>query len=171
MPQATPPELEPPLDPWVEPPPLAAVEVTAHAATAEDRRLYAFFDTLEQDSLKHLEDAARQIIGLVTALLTLAVGLLALGGEPVAPLLATWPVLAAGGVTLAALLLALIAALDVVLPAAYRYRAASLTDRRAAYDQMLARKANGLRAAVVFFGIAMLGLAALIVLLLWARVG
>ena len=105
------------------------------------------------------------------ALLTLAVGLLALGGEPVAPLLASWPVLVAGGVTLGALLLALIAALDVVLPAAYRYRAASLDDRRTAYQQMLERKGDGLRAAVVFFGIAMLGLAALIGLLMWARVG
>lgn len=65
----------------------------------------------------------RYFIGLVTALLTLAVGLLALGGEPVAPLLASWPVLVAGGVTLGVLLLALIASLDVVLPAAYRYRA------------------------------------------------
>jgi hypothetical protein len=80
-------------------------------------------------------------------------------------------VLVAGGVTLAALLLALIASLDVVLPAAYRYRAASLDDRRAAYQQMLERKGDGLRAAVVFFGLAMFGLAALIGLLLWARVG
>ena len=147
------------------------VEAESRALTPEERKLLAFFDTLEQESLTRLEDAARQIIGLVTALLTLAVGLLALGGEPVAPLLASWPVLVAGGVTLVALLLALIASLDVVLPTGYRYRSASLDDRRAAYQQMLERKGDGLRAAVVFFGIAMLGLAALVGLLLWARVG
>jgi hypothetical protein len=147
------------------------VEPESRRFTQEEHKLLAFFDTLEQESLTRLEDAARQIIGLVTALLTLAVGLLALGGEPVAPLLAAQPVLVAGAATLAALLLALIAALDVVLPAAYRYRAASLDDRRTAYQQMLERKGDGLRAAVVFFGLAMFGLAALIGLLLWARVG
>lgn len=151
--------------------PQEVIEVEGRPLLPDERKLLAFFDTLEQESLKHLEDAARQIIGLVTALLTLAAGLLALGGEPVTPLLATWPVLAAGGATLLLLLLALIASLDVVLPAAYRFRAASLADRRAAYEEMLARKANSLRAAVYFFGAAMLGLAALIGLLLWARVG
>ena len=145
--------------------------VGTRVPTLEERKLLAFFATLEQESLTRLEDAARQIIGLVTALLTLAVGLLALGGDPVAPLLAARPVLVASGVTLAALLLALIASLDVVVPAGYRYRAASLADRRVAWQQMLERKSDGLRAAVVFFGIAMLGLAALIGLLLWARVG
>jgi hypothetical protein len=151
--------------------PQEVIEVEGRPLLPDERKLLAFFDTLEQASLKNLEDAARQIIGLATALLTLAVGLLALGGEPVTPLLASWPVLAAGGVTLVALLLALIASLDVVLPAAYRYRAASLADRRAVYDRMLARKGDGLRAAIFFFGAAMLGLAALIALLLWARLG
>jgi hypothetical protein len=151
--------------------PQEVIEVEGRPLLPDERKLLAFFDTLEQASLKNLEDAARQIIGLATALLTLAVGLLALGGEPVTPLLASWPVLAAGGVTLVALLLALIASLDVVLPAAYRYRAASLADRRAVYDRMLARKGDGLRAAIFFIGAAMLGLAALIALLLWARLG
>ncbi len=147
------------------------IEVVAYPADPEARKLSAFFDTLEQESLTRLEDAARQIITLATTLLTLAVGLLALGGDPVPAALAEMPVIGAGGAALVALFLALVAALDVVVPARYSYRQGSLADRRQALDAMLAHKRRALSAAVLFFGFAMLGLLVLAGLLLWARLG
>mgnify|MGYP001274496853 CR=1 FL=1 len=146
------------------------IEVVAYPADPEARKLSAFFDTLEQESLTRLEEAARQVITLATTLLTLAVGLLALGGDAVPPHLAAPLVLAAGAATIVALFLALVAALDVVVPARYGYRQGSLADRRQALDAMLAHKSRALRAAVVFFGIAMAGLVVLVGVMLWGRV-
>ena len=143
--------------------------VGSRLLTSEERKLLTFFDTLEQESLTRLEEAARQIITLATTLLALAVGLLALGGDVVPPLLSAPPVLVAGGLTLLALFLALVAALDVVLPARYGYRQGSLADRRQALDAMLAHKSRALRAAVIFFGLAMAGLVVLVGVMLWAR--
>jgi hypothetical protein len=72
-------------------------------------------------------------------------------------------------ISLAALLITLIAALDVVVPGRYPVRAQSLSDREAAWERMLQRKSEGLRAAAVSFGVGLTAFAALIGSLLYAR--
>lgn len=65
---------------------------------------------------------------------------------------------------------ALAAALLVVTPRGYSYREASLDDLQSAYTKIMARKSKGLFWASVLFGLGLALFAALIVVMLLARV-
>ena len=58
------------------------IYVESSPLSPEDERLDKLFDEMEQGSLKTLEDAARQIITLSTALLGAFFGLLAFKDAP-----------------------------------------------------------------------------------------
>lgn len=138
-------------------------------AGEEDQRLAALFARLEQESLDNLEKGGRELIQLVTGMLTIIFGVLALGGKEAAAALSLPLPLGLAAASLVLLLITLIAALDVVLPGAYRVRDASLSDRAAAYDKMLRRKSEGLRAAAICFGCALAAFTGLIGSLLYIR--
>lgn len=138
-------------------------------ADDDDKRLAALFETFEQESLDNLEKAARELIQLVTAMLTVIFGILALGGKEAAPALSRPLPIVLAAASLLMLLVALIAALDVILPGVYRVRKASQSDRLAAYEAMLRRKSDGLRAAAVCFGVALTAFVGLIGTLLYVR--
>jgi len=72
-------------------------------------------------------------------------------------------------ISLLALLITLIAALDVIVPGPYRIRRQSLSDQAGAWERMLRRKRDGLRAAAVSFGIGLSAFATLIAALLYVR--
>lgn len=135
----------------------------------EDKRLAALFDKFEQESLDNLEKGARDLIQLVTALFGVIFGILALGGEAAAAPLRLPLAIAPAAISLAALLLTLFAALDVIVPAAHRVRKLGHSDREQAYARMLQRKSEGLRAAAIFFAIGLSAFAALIGVLLYVR--
>lgn len=67
------------------------------------------------------------------------------------------------------LLAALVTALFAVLPGTYRYRAASISDRKKAYDALLARKARSLTAATILFGLGLAVFAAMPLTMLFYR--
>ena len=149
-------------------PPKIVVE-SVRVETDADKRLAALFDKLEQESLDNLEKGARDLLQLVTALFGILFGILALGGDTVAAPLRLPGVILPAAISLLALLITLIAALDVIVPGPYRIRRQSLSDQAGAWERMLRRKRDGLRAAAVSFGIGLSAFATLIAALLYVR--
>src|SRR5438552_1295444 len=97
--------------------------------TEDDQRLLQIFDKIEESSSEHLDEGARQIIQLVTALYGVIFGVLALGADKVGAELHVSLVLGLGIFAVLAFFVALLAALWAVLPQPYYYRPANLTDK------------------------------------------
>jgi len=134
--------------------------------SAADERLERLFDEMEAASLKTLEEAARQIITLATALLGAFFGLLALEEAP--KYLGFLEIKVIGAGTLTAFFVALLCALLAVSPRRYEYPRASLTAKRAILNEMLARKHRLVRLASWMFALgALLMLAAALDILLF----
>jgi len=72
-----------------------------------------------------------------------------------------------GSVAVLAYLVALPAALVVMAPGAYRYAAASQTQRLAAFRALMRRKVIGLRVALFAFALGSVAFAALFLVVLW----
>ncbi len=132
--------------------------------TPEDEALQSLFRNLEKNSLETLEAAARQIITLVTTLLGLFFGVLALKDDPA--YLSALPVKALAALALGAFLAALFLALDVVLPRLQNYNRRDLTEMRRLYAALLRRKSGSLRRAQRAFGLGALLLFGLILTIL-----
>ena len=124
--------------------------VPASPLSAQDERLEKSFDEMEQGSLKTLEDAARQIITLSTALLGAFFGLLALKDAP--DYLAFLEIKIIGAGALLAFFVALFFALAAVSPKRYDFPRASLTAKRDILNEMLARKHRFVGLAAWTFG-------------------
>ena len=112
--------------------------VPSSPLSAQDERLDKLFDEMETASLKTLEDAARQIITLSTALLGAFFGLLALKDAPAYLGFLEIQIIGAGA--LLAFFVALFFALIAVSPKRYDFPRASLTAKRDILNKMLARK-------------------------------
>jgi hypothetical protein len=126
------------------------IEVTASPLSVQDEQLNTLFDKMESGSLETLENAARQIITLSTALLGTFFGLLAFKDAP--SYLGFYEIKVVGALALTAFLVALFAALFAVSPKRYDFPRASLTAKRKALDEMLALKQNAVRWASWIFG-------------------
>lgn len=122
--------------------------VVVEELSEADKRLMALFDKLETGSLDTLEAAARQIITLVTGLLGLFFGVLALKDAP--SYLALDMVKLLGALALGFLVAALFFALEVVIPR--KYHPQDLGDMRRMLQEMLERKRAGLARAIWTFG-------------------
>lgn len=134
--------------------------------TLEDERLDKLFDEMEQGSLKTLEDAARQIITLSTALLGAFFGLLAFKDAPA--YLGFCEIKIIGSSALLAFFISLFFALIAISPKRYNFPLASLTVKRNTLNEMLERKHRFVGLASWIFGIgALLVLAAAIDILLF----
>jgi hypothetical protein len=156
----------------IETPPQPSPEITVQAQrlSPEDERLDKLFDELESGSLKTLEEAARQIITLSTALLGAFFGLLSLSKPP--EYLGFPEVKILGSATLIAFFLALLLALLAIAPRRYVFPRASLTVKRALLNEMLQRKHRWGRLASWLFGLgALLMLLAALDLLLLRPLG
>lgn len=132
------------------------VAATSRQLTDEEATLIAWFKKQEAASVDNLEAGARQIIVLVTTFMSIVLGALALGKDKFDAVLRLPWVGGTGIITLGLLLAALLAALVVVLPFAYRYRGASLDDKRRTYQRITRTKSRGLLVAAVFFWFGML---------------
>ncbi len=141
--------------------------VRQRAPTSEEEALHRWFEEQEKDPPKPLEEGAKQIISLVSALFSVVFGILALADNPLPAYLTQVPVRVLGAVAVLAYLVALLAALVVVLPGAYRYAAASQTQRLAAFRALMRRKVIGLRVALVAFALGSVAFAALFLVVLW----
>lgn len=125
--------------------------VESSPLSSEDERLDKLFDEMEQESLKTLENAARQIITLSTTLLGAFFGLLAFKDAP--SYLNFLEIKIIGTAALLAFLAALFFALRVVLPKQYEYPRASLTAKRLILNDMLQNKYRAANMSAWFFGI------------------
>jgi hypothetical protein len=133
--------------------------VAVREQTEEERALDRWFAEQGLASPGNLEAAARTIVGLVTGLLGLLLGVLAVSEDPLPSYLWDAGVRPLGVAAIVFLFAALLCALAVLVPrrmAPSRHR----PDRqRAAFERMVAWKACWLRAAVVAFalGVGLLG--------------
>lgn len=142
------------------------ITVPSSPLSAQDERLDKLFDEMEQGSLKTLEDAARQIITLSTALLGAFFGLLAFKDAPA--YLGFLEIKIIGTGALLAFLVSLFCALAAVSPKRYNFPRASLTEKRNILNDMLARKHSAVTWASWIFGIgALLMLAAALDILIF----
>lgn len=132
-----------------------------------DERLIAFWDQVEQDQIKFLDEAGKRIIDLITLLLGILFGVVAFGDKFPPPylddnLLAQILTLVVLGLFAASLILALV----VVQPRKYpRYRH-NLTEMRAVLNQILDHKCRWLKIAGILFGLGSLVFAGLIGILI-----
>jgi hypothetical protein len=124
--------------------------VPSSPLSPQDERLEKLFDEIEQGSLKTLEDAARQIITLSTALLGAFFGLLAFKDAPAYLGFVDIKVIGTGA--LLAFFGALLFALAAVSPRRYNFPRASLTVKREVLNEMLARKRRFASLASWMFG-------------------
>lgn len=143
--------------------------VGSRRLTPDEARLLEIFNKIEESALEHMEEAARQLIQLVTALYSVIFGVLALGAKDFgAELRSPW-VLWLGALTVLFLFGALLAAFWTILPLDYFYRGASLDDKKATYRAITQHKTQWLYRAFVAFLIGAGLFAGLAMVLLWLR--
>jgi hypothetical protein len=129
-----------------------------------DEDLLDYFKNLEKNSLESIENAARQIISLVTTLLGLFFGVLAFKDNP--SYLAIVGVKICGVLSAGFYISALFFALDVVMPRRIDIPAADLDAMRRLLLNLFDRKNRSLLWAQVVFGAGTLFLLAVILFLL-----
>jgi hypothetical protein len=134
--------------------------------TQEEKQLRKWFDEQALASPDALDAAAKLVISLVTGLLTILFGVLAVAGDPLPAYLDSWGVRLPGIFCVLALLGAQMCALAVVWPRLMAVDAARPADQAQAFAGLLKRKAGWLKAAVLTFGlgVALLGLLLIVVL-------
>ena len=138
--------------------------VETRPPTPEEERLADWFAEQQLKSPEHLEAAARQMVGLVTGLIGLLLGVVAIAKQPLPSYLA-WPLvrwLAVAGIVL--LLLALVAGLVVLWPRRWTVSSHRIADQRRAFEAILQRKARALSVGMVLFCLGVAALAAVLVL-------
>ncbi len=139
--------------------------------TPREAALRKFWAEQEIKSIDNLEAAARQIIGLVTALLGLLFGVLALSAGDFAASLNAPLVWLAGLFAVGLLLAAIPAALAVVLPGRSSPRDNVPADEARAFKALMTRKRHGLNGAIVFFGGGLIAFAIMVGTMIWLRFG
>lgn len=145
----------------VPPPPMRA----KGSETAEQKALREWFEQQVDHNMGQIEEGARQINQLVTALFGVMFAVLAFGDSP--SILQLLPVKVLGSLAVFAYFFALLASLDVLYPWANAFRKGDLTDMRRTYDGILARKVRSLRVAMGGFGAGTICLGCLVLAALW----
>jgi hypothetical protein len=136
--------------------------------TDEERLLREEMARWALASPDRIESAAREIVGLVTALYTVLFGVLALAGDPLPAYMKLAAVRWLGAFAALALGLTLASALVVVMPARYEYASASLTQQKQVFDRILQRKSGWLTTALICFGAGLIAFGALLVRVMMA---
>jgi len=144
--------------------------VDIHEETPRERALHEWFEKQALASPDTLEAAARTILGLVTGLLGVLFGVLAVKEDPL-PSYFRLPVVRWLGVgTVAALLVALVGTLGVVLPRRIQIASARLDQQAEAFQKLMSRKSRWLSVAVIAFGLGLLALGAVLIIALLTAV-
>ena len=134
--------------------------------TEEEKALAAWFAEQALASPGNLEAAARTVVGLVTGLLGLLLGVLAVSEDPLPSYLWDAGVRPLGVAAIVCLLIALLCALAVLLPRRIAVSSRRPDQQKAAFERMLARKARWLTVTVIAFGVGLLLLGAILIVAL-----
>ncbi len=135
-------------------------------ATAEEKAQEDWFVQQVLESPTRLEEAARLLIGLVTGLLTVLFGVLAIDKDPLPVYLRAPLVRELGALAVLALLLGLVAALVVILPRDWKFNPAELSTQTATFQNMVRSKSRALTVATVAFALGIAVLASVLVMAL-----
>lgn len=135
-------------------------------ATAEEKAQEDWFVQQVLESPTRLEEAARLLIGLVTGLLTVLFGVLAIEKDPLPAYLRAPLVRELGALAVMLLLLGLVAALVVVLPRDWKFNPAALLSQAAVFQRMLRYKSRALTVATIAFALGIAVLASVLVIAL-----
>lgn len=141
--------------------------VAVRPETPEEARLRKWWAEQAVAAPDNLEAAARQIIGLVSGLLGVLFGVLALAGDPLPAYLQRDEIKVAGVSAIVLLLMALLAGLVVVVPQADIVPRARPDKQAEKFVALVGRKSSALGLASVCFGLGVVAFgAALIIALL-----
>ena len=140
--------------------------VNTRPETAAEAAQREWFEKQVLASPDRLEEAARLIIGLVTGLVGLLYGVLAIESEKLPAYLQLPLVRGLGVVTVVLLVLALLEALIVVLPLRLVAASARPKTQAAAFADMLRRKSAALTLSVASFAIGLVTLGAVLIIAL-----
>lgn len=136
--------------------------------TAEEERLVELFAELEKKQLEFLDQAAKRIIELVTALLGILFAVIAFGSDFPPPYLAgNLFAKVMGLVSLGGYLLALLVSLWVLQPRDYKNYHYNLSGMEEELQRMIRRKSLPLTIAGILFGIGSVTLAVMIGVIIW----
>jgi len=135
--------------------------------TPQEAALYDWFSKQATASPDRLEEAGRQIIGLVTALLGVLFGVVALTGETLPAYLQLLVVRALSIGAVGLWLVALLAALWVVLPWRWAVNPARPAAQAQVFATLLRHKSNALTVSVATFGVGVLMLGMVLIIALW----
>lgn len=142
----------------------ALPEIEVSPTDSADERLYDWFQDVEKETIKTFEDAARQLIGLITALLGLFFGVLAFGDNPT---FLSFPIIKILGVlSSCALMGALFAALYVIYPQKIDIPLSNLTRMRQIRKEIYDRKNRNLKISLIIFAFGVVCLLGVIIRLL-----
>jgi hypothetical protein len=130
-----------------------------------DEDLLDYFKNLERNSLDAIENAARQVITLVTTLLGLFFGILAFKDNPT--YLSLGSIKLFGALSAGLFIMALFFALDVVIPRRFDIPAADITAMQKLLLGLFERKSRSLQWAQLAFGVGTLCLLVVILLLIF----
>jgi hypothetical protein len=138
--------------------------VGVRTETPAEAALRAWFDAQVTAAPDNLEGAARLIIGLVTTLLGVLLGVLALASDKTPAFLRTPDIkdISVGGIVL--LFMALASGLVVVIPFEGGANSARPVSQAAAFKNLLQRKSAALTVSAVAFGFGVLALSTVLVI-------
>lgn len=147
-------------------PPIPIVD--GEALSAEDQRVIALFDKLEEGQLDFLDQASKRVIELSTGMLAVLFGVIAFGNDFPPPYLVN-NLLAKALIflTLLGYIAALLAGVIAVQPKAYARSHHGLTRLRQELEKMLAYKTRWFRIGTALFFVASLLLMSLLVAIIW----
>ncbi len=136
----------------------------------EEVFLREWFAEQEKKSIDNLEGGARQIISLVSLFYGAIFGVLSLGQDKLEPSLHSCPVLVLGTVAVLAFLIAVIAALNGVLPFyRFTYNPHKPAEQKETFQKILNRKWWSVKAATIAFGVGLIAFAVLVLVMLYYR--
>jgi hypothetical protein len=140
--------------------------ISTRAESAEEEALRKWFDQQRLNSPTNLEDAAKLIIGLISGLLTVMFGVLAIAQKDLPGYLAIPAVRWLGALVVALLFISLASGLVVVLPFRTSTKSDQPQTQRQAFEGLLERKAIAITVTAIAFGLGIAALAAALVVAL-----
>jgi hypothetical protein len=140
--------------------------VEQHVESVEEKALREWYASQALASPGNLEAAARTIVGLVTGLLALLLGVLAVDEDPLPSYLWDAGMRPLGVAAISCLLVALLCALTVLLPRRIAVSSHRPDEQKKAFGRMLSRKARWLTLTVIAFGLGLLLLGTVLIVAL-----